>query len=113
MQGVGGEAPRTNMTVKIVANEKGNPPGKLAEAELHFSEGPLEGLKLIGFAIWERKTGTGRNVTFPARQYSVNGERRSFSLLRPVIDTTAQNRVRDLILDAYAEHVGAAIEATA
>ena len=101
------------MTVKIVANEKGNPPGKLADAELHFSEGPLEGLKLIGFGIWERKTGTGRNVTFPARQYSVNGERRSFSLLRPVIDTTAQNRVRDLILDAYAEHVGAAIEATA
>ena len=101
------------MTVKIVANDKGNPPGKLADAELHFSEGPLEGLKLIGFAIWERKTGTGRNVTFPARQYSVNGERRSFSLLRPVIDSTAQNRVRDLILEAYAEHVGAAIEATA
>jgi hypothetical protein len=101
------------MTVKIVANDKGNPPGKLADAELHFSEGPLEGLKLIGFGIWERKTGTGRNVTFPARQYSVNGERRSFSLLRPVIDTTAQNRVRDLILDAYAEHVGAAVEATA
>jgi hypothetical protein len=101
------------MTVKIVSNDKGNPPGKLAEAELHFSEGPLEGLKLIGFGIWERKTGTGRNVTFPARQYSVNGERRSFSLLRPLIDTTAQNRVRDLILDAYDEHVGAAIEATA
>ena len=113
VQGVGGEAPGTSMTVKIVANDKGNPPGKLADAELHFSEGPLEGLKLIGFAIWERKTGTGRNVTFPARQYSVNGERRSFSLLRPVIDTTAQNRVRDLILDAYAEYVGAAIEATA
>ena len=101
------------MTVKIVANDRGNPPGKLAEAELHFTQGPLEGLKLIGFGIWERKTGTGRNVTFPARQYSVNGERRSFALLRPVIDTTAQNRVRDLILDAYAEYVGAAIEATA
>jgi hypothetical protein len=101
------------MTVKIVSNDKGNPPGKLADAELHFTQGPLEGLKLIGFGIWERKTGTGRNVTFPARQYSVNGERRSFSLLRPVIDTTAQNRVRDLILDAYVEHVGAAVEATA
>ena len=101
------------MTVKIVANDKGNPPGKLADAELHFSEGPLEGLKLIGFGIWERKTGTGRNVTFPARQYSVNGERRSFSLLRPVVDTTAQNRVRDLILEAYAEYVDAAVEATA
>ena len=91
------------MTVKIITNDTGNPPGKLAEAELHFTEGPLEGLKLIGFSVWERKTGGGRNVTFPARTYSVNGERRSFSLLRPVGDTTAQNRVRDLVLQAYAE----------
>jgi hypothetical protein len=92
------------MTVKIVPNDKGNPPGKLADAELHFTEGPLAGLKLIGFAVWERKTGNGRNVTFPARQYSVNGERRSFALLRPLADTTAQDRVRDLVLQAYAEH---------
>jgi hypothetical protein len=92
------------MTIKIVPNDKGNPPGKLADAELHFTQGPLEGLKLIGFGVWERKTGSGRNVTFPARQYSVNGERRSFSLLRPIADTTSQDRIRDLILQAYAEH---------
>ncbi len=92
------------MTIKIVPNDKGNPPGKLADAELHFTSGPLEGLKLIGFAVWERKSGNGRNVTFPARQYSVNGERRSFALLRPVSDTTTQERIRDLILQAYAEH---------
>jgi hypothetical protein len=92
------------MVVKIVPNGKGNPPGKLADAELHFTSGPLEGLKLIGFAVWERRTGTGRNVTFPARQYSVNGERRSFSLLRPLVDSTAQDRVRDLVLEAYKEY---------
>ena len=92
------------MTVKITPNERGNPPGKLADAELHFSEGPLEGLKLIGFGIWERRGGGGgRNVTFPARQYNVNGERRSFSLLRPIVDTTAQGKLRELILDAFAE----------
>jgi hypothetical protein len=93
------------MTVKITPNDRGNPPGKLADAELHFSEGPLEGLKLIGFSIWEQKRGGGggRNVTFPARQYNVNGERRSFALLRPVVDTTAQGKLRELILDAYAE----------
>ena len=90
------------MTVKIAPNDKGNPPGKLADAELHFDSGPLEGLKLIGFAVWERKSGRGRNVTFPARQYSVNGERRSFALLRPIADQTMQNRVRELILEAYA-----------
>ena len=91
------------MEVKIVMNDKGNPPGKLADAELHFSSGPLDGLKLIGFAVWERRSGNGRNVTFPARQYSVNGERRSFALLRPMVDATAQDRVRDLILQVYAE----------
>lgn len=90
--------------VKILPNDKGNPPGKLAEAELHFTEdaGPLAGTKLIGFAIWERRTGSGRNVTFPARQFSVNGERRSFALLRPVSDGHATDAVRDAILEAYA-----------
>lgn len=93
------------MTVKIMPNDKGNPPGKLADAELHFADGPLEGLKLIGFAIWERRGGSGgRNVTFPARQYSVNGERRSFALLRPLIDASAQNRIRDAILEALQEY---------
>jgi hypothetical protein len=93
------------VTVKITPNDRGNPPGKLADAELHFTEGPLEGLKLIGFSIWEQRRGGGggRNVTFPARQYNVNGERRSFALLRPIVDTTAQGKLRELILDAYAE----------
>lgn len=92
-----------NLSVKIVMNDRGNPPGKLADAELHFTDGPLAGLKLIGFSVWERRSGDGRNVTFPARQYSVNGERRSFALLRPIVDTTAQNSIRDEILAAYAE----------
>ena len=92
------------MVVKITANDKGTPPGKLAEAEIHFEDGYLNGLKLVGFAVWERRSGTGRNVTFPARSYSVNGERRSFALLRPITDATAQDRVRDLILQAYQEH---------
>ena len=91
------------MTVKFFPNDKGNPPGKLADAELHFSGGPLDGLKLVGFGVWERKNG-GRNVTFPARQYSVNGERRSYALLRPIIDATAQDALRDILLDAFKEH---------
>lgn len=125
------------LTVKIIPNDKGNPPGKLADVELHFpapTDGAailgdvqaitygrdqheartlqaaarlldaLGGLKLIGFAIWERRSGSGRNVTFPARQYSVNGERRSFALLRPIVDVTAQTRLRDAILAAYEEY---------
>jgi hypothetical protein len=91
------------VTIKITPNDKGNPPGKLADAELHFTDGPLAGLKLIGFSVWERRGGSGRNVTFPARQYSVNGERRSFALLRPVVDSTAQDTLREMILGAFQE----------
>ena len=120
--------------VKIVPNDRGNPPGKLADAELHFTGATerqhsvhqialsqwgehdhitraladgieaadaLAGLKLIGFAIWQRRGTPDRNVTFPARQYSINGERRSFALLRPILDASASERIRDLILDAY------------
>ncbi len=98
------------MTVKFTPNDKSNPPGKLADAELHFTDGTLEGLKLIGFGVWERRSGGGRNVTFPARTYSVSGERRSFALLRPIADAVAQDRVRELILQAYAEYESAAGE---
>jgi hypothetical protein len=100
------------VVVKIAPNDKNNPPGKLADAELHFTEGVLDGLKLIGFSVWERRSGGGRNVTFPARQYSVNGERRSFSLLRPISNPTAQDALRELILEAYAEYEANAAVAT-
>lgn len=92
------------MTIKFFPNDKGNPAGKLADAELHFSGGPLDGLKLIGFAVWERRGG-GRNVTFPSRQYSLNGERRTFFLLRSISEQSSQERLRDIILDAYKEHI--------
>jgi hypothetical protein len=102
------------MTVKITPNDKGNPAGKLADAELHFGgQSPLAGLKLIGFSIWERRGGNGRNVTFPARSYVINGDRRSFALLRPIVDTTAQEAVRERVLEAYAEYEEAAERATA
>ena len=91
------------VSVKIVPNQTGNPQGKLADAEVIFGAGtgPFEGLRLIGFGVWERRGG-GRNVTFPARQYSVNGERRSFALLRPANgEASAQDAIRQYILDAY------------
>jgi hypothetical protein len=91
------------VSVRVVPNTSGNPPGKLADAEVTFGAdaGPFSGLKLIGFSIWERRHG-GRNVTFPARQYSVNGERRTFALLRPANgDVSAQEAMRDYILDAF------------
>jgi hypothetical protein len=92
------------VTVKITPNDRGTPPSKLADAELHFAGGELDGLKLIGFSLWERRGGHGRSVSFPGRQYRIGDERRTFALLRPIADVSAQERVRDLVLEAYAEY---------
>jgi hypothetical protein len=89
-----------NATVKILRNERNTPSGKLANAELHFSGGELDGLKLIGFAVWSRRDGK-RHVTFPTRRFTVDGERRSFSLLRAVENPSAQERLRDFVMQAY------------
>jgi hypothetical protein len=92
------------VSVTILPNTSGNPQGKLADAEVIFgvASGPLQGMRLVGFAVWERRNG-GRNVTFPARQYSTNGERRSYALLRPASgDNSVQDAIRQCILDAYA-----------
>ncbi len=90
------------MTVKIVQSTAGAPAGKLADAELHFSEGILAGLKLVGFTVWDGRDDRGRGVTFPARQYLVNGERRHYVLLRAAGETGNAEPLRELILSAYA-----------
>ena len=90
-----------NIEVKILRNEQGKPAGKLADAEIHFIGGELDGLKLVGFAIWERRDGTGRSVTFPARQFIVHGDRRNFELLRAISNPGVLRHVRDLVLGAY------------
>jgi hypothetical protein len=49
----------------------------------------------------------GRHRDVPAvvrLRHAVNGERRSFALLRPIADISAQERIRELVLQAYAEH---------
>ena len=91
------------VSVRILPNDSGNPKGKLADAEVIFGAGtgPLQGLRLIGFGVWERRGG-GRNVTFPARSYSQGGERRSYALLRPANgEANAQDPIRQCILEAY------------
>jgi hypothetical protein len=104
-------------TIKIIRNERNMPQGKLADAELHFSGGELDGLKLIGFGVWERRVpnreiqadgyGTYRlNVTFPARSFTVHGDRRNFALVRAIDDPSAQDRLRELVLQAYLAEIG-------
>jgi hypothetical protein len=92
------------MVVRILPSDTTTPAGKIADAEILFEDGVLSGLKLVGFSIWERRAGGARSVTLPARTFAVNGERRSFALLRPVSDAAAQEPIRALILQALAAH---------
>jgi hypothetical protein len=101
-----------SIVVRITPNDRGTPPSKLADAELHFTGGELDGLKLIGFSVWERRGNRGRSVSFPGRQYRMGDEHRTFALLRPIADVSAQERVRDLVLQAYAKYREAAKDIT-
>ena len=97
------------MKIRIITNVASHA-GKLADAELHFVTGPLAGLKLIGFSVWSRRgSDAAVNVTFPARSYTINSERRSFALLRPAdADSTgAHDRIKARILAAYEDQVSA------
>ena len=95
------------MTIHISLTDADQPEGKLADAELHFTAGPLKGLKLVGFTVWRRRNG-GQNVTFPARQYSADGQWRSFALLRDISGQDGSRALRDRIVEAYGAAVAAA-----
>lgn len=84
--------------MKIVIDTNDKHGGGVAAAALHFTDGPLAGLKLIGFTIYRRPNGTVY-ATLPSRIYTVKTERRSFALLRPLGETP---EVRDRLLDAIA-----------
>jgi hypothetical protein len=96
------------MTIRIVPNEKGTSPGKLADAELHFDRGPLAGLKLVGFVIWENEWASTSShhqflrVTVPSREHESGRERRRYDLLRPIsADSAVLELLRKAICDAY------------
>lgn len=93
----------TTISVHIFKSKGQVAPGKLADAEIHFNGGELDGLKLVGFAVWKSREGNGEDVTFPSRQFTAHGERRSFALLRWISERTAQERVAALVRRAYAE----------
>ena len=93
------------VAIKVLPADDAAPAGKLAAVELHFTAGVLEGLKLLGFTVWEGRGGKGSSVSLPSRHYVVNGEHRSFTLLRPSGEAPAQNTLRDTLLAVFADHV--------
>ncbi len=82
----------------VIVPHTGHPIGKRADAELHFTDGPLDGLKLIGFSIYETITGT-RTVMFPTRLR----QGRSLAIVRTVEPENLgpQKKLQQAFLAAY------------
>ena len=88
------------MRVQFTEREQG-PERLVCEAEIHFEEGPISGMRLVGFSLWRSPEGEVY-VTFPSRAFGSGAERRFFDYLR-AIDGTAEpvKRVKAWILDEY------------
>ncbi|PWB63903.1 MAG: hypothetical protein C3F14_07470 [Deltaproteobacteria bacterium] len=71
------------MRVHYVLNHGGTPESKLADVEIHFEEGLLSGLKLVGCSVWRSRKGEEPTVLVPSRSYATAGGVRYYELLRP------------------------------
>jgi len=93
--------------VHFTPRENG-PERLVTEAEIHFEDGPLAGMRLVGFSLW-RSTEGELYVTFPSRAFGAGTERKYFDYLRAV-DGSAETvkTVKAWILDEYRRQVEAA-----
>lgn len=91
----------TTTTIQIIKTNGHAAPGKLADAEIHFTGGELDGLKLVGFAVWKSREGNGEDVTMPSRHFFFHGERRTLSLLRWIDNREALERLESMVRRAY------------
>ena len=89
------------MRVQFVQRESG-PERLVCEAELVFDEeGPLAGMKLVGFGLWRGADGE-IHVTFPARAFGPGNERKFYDYLRAVDGMLAESkRVKSWIIEEY------------
>ena len=89
-----------SVQVHFVPRENG-PERLVTEAELHFDDGPLAGMRLVGFCLWKSPEGEVY-VTFPSRAFGAGSERRYFDYLR-AIDGNGETvkTVKAWILDEY------------
>ncbi|HEU5360203.1 MAG TPA: hypothetical protein VFU42_03495 [Candidatus Deferrimicrobiaceae bacterium] len=71
------------MRVHYLLNHGAAPESKLADVEIHFEEGILSGLKLVGCSVWRSKKGEDPTVLVPSRSYATAGGVRYYDLLRP------------------------------
>jgi hypothetical protein len=82
-------------------------PGRLlSEAEVHFEEGPLAGMRLLGFGVWRSDEGVVY-VTFPARVTAERGVRRYLDYLRSADDSPdVARRLKAWIVNEYRKQAG-------
>jgi hypothetical protein len=91
------------MRVHYVLNHGGTPQSKLADVEIHFEEGLLAGLKLVGCSVWRSKKGEAPTVLVPSRSYATAGGVRYYELMRESVegDRAAVKRFKEYIRDEY------------
>ena len=71
------------MRMHYLLNQGAAPESKLADVEIHFEEGILSGLKLVGCSVWRSKKGEDPTVLVPSRSYATATGVRYYELLRP------------------------------
>jgi len=112
------------MRVHYVLNHGGTPASKLADVEIHFEEGLLAGLKLVGCSVWRSKKGDAPTVLVPSRSYATAGGVRYYELLRASVDGAASaegngedpaaklavRRFKDYVRDEYQKIAGLPVE---
>jgi hypothetical protein len=80
------------MRMHYLLNQGAAPESKLADVEIHFEEGILSGLKLVGCSVWRSKKGEGPTVLIPSRSYATATGVRYYELLRPSEEGTAEGK---------------------
>jgi hypothetical protein len=90
----------------VFSPPRGQVSGKKADVVLQFTpeEGPLlRGLELHGVGIWDRRDGSGMFVTFPGREYTKDGQRKTFDFVRytNASDRAQLEHLKGLILEQY------------
>jgi hypothetical protein len=95
------------MQVHFVPRENG-PERLVTEAEIHFEEGELAGMRLVGLCLWRSAEGE-IYVTFPSRAFGVASERKYFDYLRASDGSgDTVKRVKAWILDEFRKAATAA-----
>src|SRR5207247_2292841 len=91
------------LTIKITLNDKGRPSrqtrgrGVALHRQLAARRSETDRLQHLGAP---RRQRSQRHIS--CTQLQRDGERRSYALLRPIGDVTSQDRIRELILEAFA-----------